>query len=149
MFLRNGFVSRYRAGYSYKDKGQARILALRIKHENFQKLLSQATVTHGQQLTASERENPVRVQWDPERSPSLKVLPYRSIQIGISGKLNKTWAEEWTESIEDMTETAQMLKKMVDEGMTGEDVLVARSLVPTERVYEIPDELRQTLQTEV
>jgi hypothetical protein len=34
----------YRSGYSYKDSNQSRILALKMTHENFQKLLRTAWV---------------------------------------------------------------------------------------------------------
>lgn len=141
----------YRSGYSYKDPRQARILAIRMKHDHFRYLLSQASVTpHSYQagpLSAEAREKGVRVQWDPERDPKMKVLPYRSIQIGISGKLNKTWCEEWVESIEDVTEKAKELKQVVDEE-PGVDIeeLTRRGLVPIERPYEISDELRAVLE---
>ncbi|KAF7507929.1 hypothetical protein GJ744_009963 [Endocarpon pusillum] len=80
----------YRAGYSYKDSRQTNILALKIKHENFRYILSCAAITSGHHgpLPASERKKPVRVQWDPERTASLGVLPYRSIQIGIGSNDN-------------------------------------------------------------
>lgn len=84
----------YRSGYSYKDTGQERVLALRMKLECFRELLSRAVVCNGQMLGAEERGEGVRVQWDPERSLSLDVLPYRSIQIGISGRVGRVWAEE-------------------------------------------------------
>lgn len=81
---------RYRAGYSYKDSRQTNILALKLKHEHFRHILSRAAITSGHHgpLPASERKKPVRVQWDPERTPSLGVLPYRSIQIGIGSNDN-------------------------------------------------------------
>jgi hypothetical protein len=69
----------YRSGYSTKDSQQSHILALKMTHQDFQNLLSQAAVTHGSALTNEEKERPVRVQWDPERGPGLEVLPYRSI----------------------------------------------------------------------
>jgi len=53
----------YSSGYSLKDPRQSHILALKMTHENFKKLLSNAVVTHGQTLTAEERQKPVRVQW--------------------------------------------------------------------------------------
>ena len=85
----------------------------------------------------------MRVQWDPERTPSLGVLPYRSIQIGISGKLNKTWSEEWIESTEDVTEKAQALKKTVDaKKQTTLEELIELGLVPEEKVYDVPTDLR-------
>ena len=140
----------YRAGYGFKDKGQARILALRMTHEHFRALLSEASVTsHTNRgpMSPEARDKGVRVQWDPERDPAMRVLPYRSIQIGISGKLNKKWSEEWVQSIEDMTERAHELKRVVDAN-PGIDVreLVERGLVPVERPYEVSEDLKVVLE---
>jgi len=139
----------YRSGYSAKDSRQSHILAIKMTHENFQKLLSQAAVTRGSALTEEEKSKPVRVQWDPERGPGLEVLPYRSIQIGIGQALSKQWAEEWIESIEDVTERALMLKEEADKerwwvGKSWERFVEMGCMVD-EKVYEIPDELRTIL----
>jgi hypothetical protein len=84
------FVHRYRSGYATKDSRQTNILALRISHKHFTRILSLAAVTSGHSgpLPASERAKPVRVQWDPERAPDLAVLPYRSLQVGIGSNDN-------------------------------------------------------------
>lgn len=60
-----------------------------MTRENFQRLLEQAAVTHGQVggLSGEEREKGVRVQWDPERSVRIGMLGFRSIQIGIGGRI--------------------------------------------------------------
>jgi hypothetical protein len=117
-----------------------------MTHQNFQHLLSQALVVTGTSLTASEKEKPVRVQWDPERTPSLGILPYRSIQIGISPALSQTWVEQWIESIEDVTEKALGLMKTVKEDpQVPLEVLIAMGFVPEERVYEVSESLQQTL----
>lgn len=52
-------------------------------------MLEQAAVTHGQVggLSGEEREKGVRVQWDPERSVRIGMLGFRSIQIGIGGRI--------------------------------------------------------------
>jgi Domain of unknown function (DUF4291) len=144
----------YRSGYSLKDPNQARILALQISHSKFQALLSQAVVTHshGGALTAEEKARPVRVQWDPERGPRLQVLGYRSIQIGIDLKsvAGKAWLEEGIESIEDVTEQALELKRVVDEEPElGVEKLVERGLVPVEKEYVVPKELRKTLKMDL
>ncbi|KAF6236620.1 hypothetical protein HO173_005401 [Letharia columbiana] len=139
----------YRCGYSYKDRGQERVLAIRMKHEHFMRLLSQAVVCHGQTLSAEERGKGVRVQWDPERTPSLDVLPYRSIQIGIAGKVSKVWAEEWIVGIDDVTERARRLREVVEkEGGVKLVELVEGGLVPEERVYDVPEDLMKVLQME-
>ena len=136
----------YRCGYSYKDNGQERVLAIRMKHECFRKLLSQAVVCCGQRLGEEEKKGSgVRVQWDPERTPALEALPYRSIQIGISGAVGRVWTGEWIAGIEDVTEKARRLKEVVEKGGVALGELVEMGLVPEERVYEVPDELRKLL----
>ncbi|KAJ8132705.1 hypothetical protein O1611_g921 [Lasiodiplodia mahajangana] len=138
----------YRSGYSYKDRGQTRILALQMKHEHFQQILRQATVTghSGAPLTEAEKSRPVRVQWDPERNLRLGVLPFRSIQIGIGGEASKMWAESMIVAIEDVTEKARALKKALEEDPDiEEDELVEIGLAPRERVYVLADDLREIL----
>jgi hypothetical protein len=117
-----------------------------MTHANFQTLLSMSSVTdgNGAALTSAEKNQPVRVQWDPERGPKLGVKPYRSIQIGISRSISQKWAEEWIENIEDVTERAVLLKRCVDE-CVGEEELVGRGAMPVEKVYDVPVELRRVL----
>jgi hypothetical protein len=142
----------YRSGYSTKDARQSHILALKMTHKNFRNLLGEAVVCHGATLTKEERERPVRVQWDPERGPGLELLKYRSIQIGIGEKLSRKWAEEWIESIEDVTERALELKNLKEEldekgeMMLEEELLRERGLLPLEREYEVSEHLRKILQ---
>ena len=141
----------YRSGYSYKDSNQAHILALTMTHENFAKLLSDAVVTsnHSGPLSKEARSKEVRVQWDPERDFSLDVLPYRSIQIGISGEISRRWVEEWIESIEDVTDRARELKAAVDEGSANTEALVQRRLIPIEREYDVSEQLKSILEMDV
>jgi hypothetical protein len=138
---------RYRSGYSTKDAGQSRILALKMTHQNFQQLLSLATVTEGgAALSGADKAKPVRVQWDPERGPKLGVLPYRSIQIGIGRALSQKWVEEWIESIEDVTEKALKLMEAVkNEPQLTLEALIERGLMPEEKEYAVSEEIRQVL----
>lgn len=143
----------YRAGYSYKDAGQARILALKMKHEHFIELLEKGVLSkHAAAQRANEggkreKTSDVRIQWDPERTPKLGVLPYRSIQIGIPGALSGKWADEWIAEIEDVTDKARELKKTIDErpDITVEE-LVELGLVPEERPFEVPESVRFKLE---
>lgn len=137
----------YRAGYSYKDPRQARILALRMKHADFLGLLERGVLSHGAGVDQTrDKAGEVRVQWDPERTPALERLPYRSIQIGIPGSLSDQWAREWIVSIEDVTDTARALKKALDEepDLSVEE-LVERGLVPVERPFSVPDSIIEKL----
>ena len=92
----------------------------------------------------------MRVQWDPERTPSLGVCPYRSIQIGISGEMARWWVEEGILGIEDVTERARRLGEFVGEmkgkrETLGEEDVVERGLMPREREFVVCEELRGRL----
>ncbi|RWA12946.1 hypothetical protein EKO27_g2170 [Xylaria grammica] len=151
----------YRAGYSYKDKNQERILALKMKREHFIALLGKATLTTepGKAATPDDtasfdritREKPsaVKVQWDPERTPRLEKLSYRSIQIGIPSLLAVTWVEEWITGIEDVTEKARELEQELreNEGVTDEELL-RKGLVPPEREFPVPLEVQRAIGVE-
>lgn len=141
----------YRAGYSFKDPGQSHILALRMNHEHFISLLERGVLSsHAQKSNPGEqreKSSDVRIQWDPERSAKLEVLPYRSIQIGIPGALSEQWANEWIVEIEDVTEKARELKRVIDErpDITSEE-LMALGLVFEERPYDVPESVHTKLE---
>lgn len=161
----------YRSGYSYKDARQERILALKMRHADFLELLRGAHVNEGDRLPGSCKERwekhsggaegkearrkervaawrKVMVQWDPERSPRIGKLAHRSIQIGISPALVGRWVREMIVGIEDVTERARELKRVLDEDerkKIGVEKLVERGLVPLERVYEVPEDVRRVL----
>ncbi|KAI0380661.1 hypothetical protein F5Y04DRAFT_95892 [Hypomontagnella monticulosa] len=152
----------YRAGYSYKDKNQERILALKMKHEDFIGLLRTATLTteHGKGAAqgdtteaskpTGEKSSSVKVQWDPERTPRLEKLNYRSIQIGIPSLVAGAWVDKWIVSIEDVTEKARALERELREnpGTTDEE-LQRKGLVPLEREFPVPLDVQQALRMEV
>ncbi|KAM0279425.1 hypothetical protein ACHAQH_004585 [Verticillium albo-atrum] len=132
----------YRAGYSYKDARQERILALKMRHGDFLTLLRRGVLAS--EATAAEGE--VRVQWDPERTVRLGRLDWRSIQIGIPGSLSRHWAEEWVVEIEDVTDKARKLKEVLDQRPDVSDgELLEMGLVPDEKAFEVPEDIRQRL----
>ncbi|KAG8533503.1 uncharacterized protein KY384_002288 [Bacidia gigantensis] len=160
----------YRSGYSYKDERQTRILALKIPHEKFKKLLMESSLSEPERRsddkvnggkkepggrggdqnnnTGKEEEGKgkVRVQWDPERGPRLGIKPYRSIQIGVGRNIERFFVEECAKEIEDVTERARAMKKLLDEDPSiGLEQLVERGLMPQERVYDVDEELRRIL----
>ena len=132
----------YRCGYTYKDDQQSNVLALRIKHANFKKIMQQAVLAekpHG-------KDCPI-VQWDPERSPRIGRLEYRSLQVGMPRLLVKQWTEEWVESVEDVTKMARALKAKLDEDdKIAAEELVKSGLLPVERPYDMPDSIRKKLE---
>jgi hypothetical protein len=142
----------YRSGYSFKDAGQARILALKMSHQHFLELLRRGVLTshhaNGQERTQGpqSRTTDVKIQWDPERSAKLDILPYRSIQIGIPASLSTTWTEEWIVSIEDVTHKATQLKHAIDTHTELADTdLLDLGLIPVERPFPLPQAVQKTL----
>lgn len=154
----------YRAGYGFKDPGQAHILAIKMRHQHFLGLLERGVLSTESQgareppeARRDKKDGPkprtkdVRIQWDPERTPQLHQLPYRSIQIGIPGDISDVWAREWIAEIIDVTEMAKALKNALDERpeLTVQE-LIDMGLVPSERPYHVPEDIRSRLEmTEV
>ena len=134
----------YRCGYSYKDDRQTCVLAIKMKHEGFLNILENAKLSHGDN---KNKDAKVVVQWDPERSPDMAKLSYRSIQIGIPSQMTKTWIDEWIVGIEDVTERARKLKAELDE---NQDITVeklsGKGLLPEEKPYEVPEHIRKVLE---
>lgn len=114
-----------------------------MTHENFKQLLSISSVTPA--LSPTDVKKPVRVQWDPERTPQIGILPYRSIQIGIPRAITEKWVREWIVSIEDVTERARELKRAIEEGVRNKEELIERGLMPLEREYVLEQPLRDIL----
>lgn len=137
----------YRSGYSYKDERQVRVLAIRIKHKNFYSILRQARLAHRSKNPDEQAGGSVVVQWDPERSPKIGRLDYRSLQVGIPSHLVGQYVDEWIESIEDVTDAARGLKERLDrDASVSKDELVESGLVPDERLYEVPRDIYERLE---
>lgn len=131
----------YRSGWATKP-GQERILAIRITRTGFEQALADACLSHYDRDVYANREewvqrkesSQVRVQWDPERSPRLAPLPWRSIQIGLSGPAAQLYTANWITEITDITQTAQDLHELIiqgDESGIGEQL-------SAEKPYPLP-----------
>jgi hypothetical protein len=107
----------YRSGWATKP-GQERILAIQITREGLEWALSHSALsryepgTYASQQQWAQRKlaSPVRIQWDPERSLLLQPLPWRSIQIGLSGEAATRYVHEWITSLADITATAHEIR---------------------------------------
>jgi len=138
----------YRCGWAEKA-GQERVLAIDITRAGFEWALARACLSHfdrdlypdraawSRQLKAST----VRVQWDPERSLRLGALPYRSLQVGLSGEAVDRYVDEWTVSIADVTPTVRTIRDRLRDG----DERSAAELLPVERAYPLPDDVAATI----
>ena len=109
-------------------------------------LLREASPASGPDV-ANTKDALVRYQWDPERNVRSEQLPYRSLQLGISGSMASKWIDEWIVGIEDITEDVRRWKGCIDkEGKNGVRK-VKREIERTwnEAVFEVGEELEVRL----
>ncbi|MFJ4365755.1 DUF4291 domain-containing protein [Streptomyces chartreusis] len=134
----------YRCGWGTKP-GQETILAVEISREGFEWALRHACLSHYARGVHPDRaawqrqlkRAPTRVQWDPERDLRLQPMPYRSLQLGLSGEAARRYADEWTISIRDVTPIAHEIHALVNSG----DMNSAARLLPQEHPYPVEDDL--------
>lgn len=134
----------YRCGWGAKE-GQQTVLAVEIRRDGFEWALRHACLAGYARGVHPDRAawqrqlkaSPARVQWDPERDLHLRTLPYRSLQLGLSGEAARRYADEWTVSIRDVTPLAREIHALVGAG----DPDSAARLLPRERPYPAGEEL--------
>lgn len=127
----------YRAGWGKKDEGQRRILAIDITHDGFAWALAHSISSHRpddlslSEWTQLKIDQPVRIQWDPERDLHLNPIAHRAIQIGLSGEAVIRYVEHWIVEITDVTKLASTIHEKVKSGQLDE----ATALLPKETPY--------------
>nr|WP_030502642.1 DUF4291 domain-containing protein [Micromonospora purpureochromogenes] len=134
----------YRCGWALKP-GQERVLAVDISRTGFEWALRHACLSSYDPRLHPDREawrrglraSPVRVQWDPERSLRLAPLPYRSLQVGLSGEAVHRYVDEWVLGLTDVTGLARSVHGRLTDG----DEAGAAALVPVEQPYPLPAEV--------
>lgn len=137
----------YRSGWATKHR-QERVLAIEITRAGLEWALANAALSHHQPDVHDSRADwaatlrrPVRVQWDPERSLTMRPLPYRSLQVGLSGEAVNRYVDSWIVGITDATSLARRVHALVSAGSLDE----ATALVPAERPYPLPPEIAAPL----
>ncbi|MGC4783401.1 DUF4291 domain-containing protein [Micromonospora zamorensis] len=134
----------YRCGWAIKP-GQERVLSIDIAREGFEWALARASLSHydrdlhGDKATWTRqlKASPVRAQWDPERSLRLKALPYRSLQVGLSGEAVDRYVDDWIVAVTDITPTVHRVRDLLRCG----DEQAATAHLPVERVYPLPAQI--------
>jgi hypothetical protein len=134
----------YRSGWATKENQEC-ILAIKIKHEGLAWALENSCLAHyDHTIHASNKvwqealkRSPVRIQWDPEKDTFLQALPYRSIQIGLTGIAVEKYLTEWITDIEDITASCKNIHHLIK----TEKGAQAMDLLPVERFYPISDAL--------
>jgi hypothetical protein len=140
----------YRSGWATKFR-QERVLALEITRTGLEWALANAALSHYDPDVHADRaewaaslRRPVRVQWDPERSLTLRPLPYRSLQVGLSGEAVHRYVDEWLVGITDVTGLAHRIHALVQAG-DADSLVTAEALLPAERPYPLPDAIATPL----
>jgi hypothetical protein len=142
----------YRSGWGRKP-GQERVLAIELTRTGWEWGLSHSCLSHyvpgaydsQEAWAAAKARAPVRVQWDPDRTPTCEVLPRRAIQVGLSGPAVGHYLDEWIVAIRDVTALAHRVEALARSGRPGE----AGQLVPVERVYPVAPGLAGVIGAEV
>ena len=83
----------------------------------------------------------VHLQWDPERSLRGSVLPYYSIQVGLSRQVIREYMDEWVADIEDITPRVRKIHDLLQSGQADK----AKRQLPPEQVYPVNSELGRRL----
>jgi hypothetical protein len=136
----------YRSGWAAKSN-QESVLSIELTRAGFEWALAHSSLSHFDSVVHSDTaawrrclsENPVRVQWDPDRSASLDPLPERAIQVGLSGEAVKRYVRDWIIGITDVTEFVQSIHSEIRQGRTEK----ALQKLPVERQYPLPEHIRQ------
>ncbi|MFD3529992.1 DUF4291 domain-containing protein [Streptomyces sp. NPDC058664] len=114
-----------------REPGQERVLAVRITREGWEEALSRAVLTTADPAAVAQAA--VHVQWDPERSPRGAALNHYSIQVGIGRHLIRTFADDWTVGLTDLTPQVRKAAELIRTGHADK----ARRLLPPERAYPL------------
>ncbi|KAB1932028.1 DUF4291 domain-containing protein [Micromonospora sp. ALFpr18c] len=138
----------YRCGWATKP-GQERVLSIDITREGFEWALARACLSHydrevhGDRATWSRqlRSSPVRVQWDPERTLHPRALPYRSLQVGLSGEAVARYVDDWVVAVTDITPTVHRVRDL----LRASEERAARDLLPVEHPYPLPAQVAARL----
>lgn len=157
----------YRCGWTlFKDKNQAKVLALDLDRSRFEALLMHAVVTDDMPTSqvGTFKSKPVVVQWDPEREldPTLgaddevknqgsaSAAPYlrktehiRSLQVGMRGEASAMLLDPtFVRRITDVTEQFRVAHAAL---AAGDRAAAVVALCPEERQLDVSKELREAL----
>lgn len=138
----------YRSGWATK-MDQEYVLAIKIKREGFEWALQNSCLSSFDGVIHSSYEHwkekktnsPVIIQWDPEKDISLQSLPFRSIQIGLSGVSVEKYISDWCFQIDDITNHCKTIRQLV----LDDKIDQARELLPVEKLYPLPDNIKNII----
>jgi len=126
----------YRSGWGTKE-GQEITLALRLRREFFDHILDQAVPSTYQAEYPGGREawmaavsrSEVRLQWDPDHSPSGARLARKAIQLGLRGRVLEAFANSELIEVIDLSDFVRSQRSNAAESQ------ISALRTPIERVY--------------
>jgi hypothetical protein len=137
----------YRSGWGTKE-GQEVILAVRLKREAFDEILSMAV--HSSfipELYSTEAEwreavgnSSVRLQWDPDHAPDGSKQERRAIQLGLRGSSLEYYAKDWIIDIEDISEFVAEQREQARSSKYYSELIT-----PREEIYQMDSKLARKL----
>ena len=138
----------YRTAWA-TEPSQEHVLAIRISRHGFEWALAYSCLSsYDSGVCASpaewlerKRTSPIRVQWDPERARDLTALPWRSIQIGLSGQAVHNYVNRWTVQIDDVTTLVKCARSSTAKIWRHE----LDTLLSCEKPYPLSESLKTTI----
>ncbi len=136
----------YRSGWGQKE-GQDVVLAVKIKREAFDTILAAAVCSgYNSDLYPTEKDwkhavnrSDVRLQWDPDHSPTGGKLARKAIQLGLRGDALAAYGREWILSL------AEPLRMRIEDisAFVGKQYQnlgdFNKLIVPSETIYPVVD----------
>jgi len=134
----------YRSGWGTKE-GQETTLGLRIKRRFFDQILAQAVASSYDPASGESREcwensvqnSDVRLQWDPDHSPSGAKLSRRAVQLGLRGDALKAFAKAELLEVIDLSDFVASQRANAA-GSSFPDLVTPRETVYVPGVMEAP-----------
>ena len=125
----------YRSGWGTKE-GQEITLALRLRRRYFESLLTSAVASSFDPQRFASRDSwqeavatsDVRLQWDPDHSPSGAALARRAIQLGLRGDALGRMAKDELLEVIDLSDFVAMQRAQAQDDNVD-------LLTPTEHVF--------------
>lgn len=136
----------YRCGWGTKP-GQEVVLAVYLRRAAFDEILRLAVHSayvpevHAtwEAWKRAVNESNVRLQWDPDHSPSGEALERRAIQLGLRGPVLAAYANDWIVKIEDISEFVREQRQYVTAGSSCAAHRYSQLMTPREVVYAVTD----------
>jgi hypothetical protein len=126
----------YRSGWGTKE-GQEVTLALRLRREFFDQIMEQAVLSSYDTTYPGSRDewadavskSDVRLQWDPDHSPTGAKLARRAVQHGLRGKTLEAFAGPELLEVIDISDFVESQRTNATEPENGD------LWTPAERIY--------------